>query len=366
MGCCKSKGAAAPKAAAKAAANPAAASDEPAKSEDPMMDPSPAPQEEPAATAPAEAVTVAAPAAAAAKQPLARTPATRAEISCTQVATLLKRMRCTQEQMMFFETWSELIGNKALALPGVKATVSMLTDLNQLELQITALAAPMLALARDFVGQVGVPPVQLTEMELASKELGPNQVTLWCKLKHIQSSAPAIDAGYALIAPMNWMVLDMLMPPAEDQDSLRDYAVQEHVMPSDFGCSFFPSEPERRLIFEMGNDESTRKSMLSAFFFFKSLGFAKPEDTVVKLLSSSQPASFNIRVTMGPKGLTGLEVTLMQPAKNIGRSLAEAVSFKYDEAGLGQVMETMGAAADMVGYGAEAVGYVVTVGFSSG
>jgi len=291
---------------------------------------------------------------------------------CDPVLKMLERMGATEEQMSFFQAWAEIVGNKALALPDSTNTVSVTTDIHLLEFRITASPADaMLNLGRDFVQQCGVSGVQLEEMDMAQAELKADKVTLWAKLKHMGPSstghAPAIDAGYELNKSMDWVVADMLMPSVDDQDALRDYAVQENVRPGNFGCSFFPTDPEKRLTFEMGTGDlysNTKKSLLSAFFFFKSLGFAKPDDNVVRLLSSSQPQKFVISVSMGPRGLTRLAVTLSQPAKMIARGLAEAVSFKFDEAGVDALLEIVGAPIDSVDYAADAEGYLVAVSFS--
>lgn len=355
----------------------AAKAEEPAKTPPatptpPPAAPEPAAPEAPAAAAapPASAQSLAAPASSAslASAPPApsRGPMGNANITCDGVATVLKNMGAAKEQMMFFESWAELIGKKALMISGNKAVLQVMTNMDALEFRIRAEASAMIQLAADFIAQCGVPPGQLEEMQMAQKEVNAQEVTLWCKCKHITGSAASIDAGYVLNGPLDWMLSDVLMPSTDDHDALRDYAVQEHVKPVNFGSSFFPSEPEKRLSFEMA-DENTRKSIISAFFFFKSLGFAKPEDIVVKLLSKSQPVGFMINVSMGPRGLTGLRVTLNQPVRMIAKDLADAVLFRYDENAVSQLVDAMGGAPiDVVGYAAESSGYVVTVGFSSG
>lgn len=282
---------------------------------------------------------------------------------------MLEHMGCTEEQMSFYATWVEVVGNTALAIPGATASVMVVSDMSALEFRITAATQQMALLAREFVAQCGVPDGQLKEMTMAQAEVGADTTTLWCKLKHIRTNTPAIDAGYTLNAPVHWTIADMLMPGVDDQDALRDYAVQEHTQPTNFGSSFFPTEPERRLTFEMNSSEelgqNPKKSLLSAFFFFKSLGFAKPEDNVVRLLSSSTPAKFVINVTMGPRGLTRLAVTLSQPTKMIARSLAEALYFPYDDAGVAKMRDIVGADVDSVDYAADSGGYAVALGVAT-
>eukprot|EP00747_Dinoflagellata_sp_TGD_P206961 gnl/TRDRNA2_/TRDRNA2_80580_c1_seq1.p1 gnl/TRDRNA2_/TRDRNA2_80580_c1~~gnl/TRDRNA2_/TRDRNA2_80580_c1_seq1.p1 ORF type:complete len:117 (+),score=15.15 gnl/TRDRNA2_/TRDRNA2_80580_c1_seq1:115-465(+) len=112
-------------------------------------------------------------------------------------------------------------------------------------------------------------------------------------------------------------------------------------------------------------DGTPKKSLLSAFFFFKSLGFAKPEDSVVRLLSACVSERFLIQIVMGPKGLTRLSVILVEPSNPISKELAASLKFDYKSDGIEKVKAIMGTDPDVIDYAANAKGYAVGIGFTA-
>jgi hypothetical protein len=94
----------------------------------------------------------------------------------------------------------------------------------------------------------------------------PERVALWCRIKRIGKSQPAIDAGYTILGILRWVEVDMLMPPCEDNEVIRDYAQEHGWVASNFGCSFFPTEPEHRITFQVSetNHQKSKQEMVSA------------------------------------------------------------------------------------------------------
>merc|ERR1711862_1038698 len=98
--------------------------------------------------------------------------------------------------------------------------------------------------------------------------------------------------------------------------------------PSMFGCSLLPKEPERCLSFHITKMDS-KKALLSALFYFKAMGFAKPVDEVVDTLSSCQATNFTVDVYMGPKGLTKIAVRLSDCTWKAAERLADILRFDF-------------------------------------
>jgi len=108
----------------------------------------------------------------------------------------------------------------------------------------------------------------------------------------------------------------MLMPPCEDLEVLRDWAQEHGWTACNFGRSFFPTEPEHRITFQV-NDTNKQKSkeLVNSFFFFKALGFVITPQPVVQAISSCEPLDFTVQACLGPKGLTRLAVKIFYPKK---------------------------------------------------
>merc|ERR1712232_465445 len=145
----------------------------------------------------------------------------------------------------------------------------------------------------------------------------------------------AADAGFKLIPKdtqkLSWLVADLLMPPGHDQDLLREHAEQDMLTPSTYMSSFFPVERERAVGVGLSGDP--RKALLAALFFFKSLGFTKPEDSIVRLLGKCPAHDYRVFASMGPKGLTRLVLRMTTPEHEIAEELAGSAGFLY-KAGL--------------------------------
>jgi len=93
------------------------------------------------------------------------------------------------------------------------------------------------------------------------------------------------------------------------------------------------------------------------------MGFERPRDSIVRLLSFCQPERCNVSAAMGPKGLTRLILRLHSPSTPVAKELAQNLGFTYLTRQLERVQESLGFEANVVEYVAEARGYTVAVGF---
>merc|ERR1712232_791638 len=130
------------------------------------------------------------------------------------------------------------------------------------------------------------------------------------------SDKPRVDAGFTIKQKMDWQMADLLMPPVPDQEVLRDYACQEQYFPCGWGTSLLPNNPESFLYFEMLGVSSDAK-ILAALFFFKALGFIKPEEDNMKVFFTAQSKECQVCVAMGPKGLTRIHFSMGAPRVGI-------------------------------------------------
>jgi len=288
-----------------------------------------------------------------------------------QVATdLVQLTKATQVQLAFFTSWLERVFDEAApyATEGGKQIV-IASDLSFFELSIMGEAQDMLEKAYDFLDSMNVPEDArnaFLEMYKFSKQayeaVMPPELSLWCRLKNIGTEVPGVDCGVTLNSQLEWLVADLLMPIGDDQDALRAHAVQEQHKPSFYSCSLLPQEPERSLTFELAN-AAPQRLIMSSFFFFKSLGFVKPEDTVVRALSNCQVLKCWVTAAMGPKGLTKLMLRLWECSSATAMELAPLVGCTYCSKELQQARTTLMAEASFLDYIAGANGYSLAMGF---
>lgn len=280
------------------------------------------------------------------------------------VRAIMMLAQASRDQLEFFEDWTRTVFNAALRSPKAGKLLLVSTDLTFCEVRISGEAETMASLATLFSATVGTPGSDKMVRGLSDlqKELQMTTVTLWCRLKRMGSASPGVDAGFFAEQPLEWELVDLLMPPIDDADALREFAVQQKYIPSGYGSSILPIEPERSLRFTMDGD-APKKLLLPAILFFKCVGCGKPDDDVVRILGSGQPAGCLVNVAMGPKGLTRVSLRLTEPRTSIAQDLARCLSFAYRADGLEQVYASMGCTQpSFVEYVAEARGTTVAVG----
>lgn len=290
----------------------------------------------------------------------------QASINSQVALELVQLTKANQVQLAFFTSWMERVFDEAAphAKEGGKQIV-IATDLSFFDISITGDASDMLRIADDFLTFMNVPDDDRGMYEFtkqAYEAVMPEALSLWCRLKHIGTEVPGVDCGITLNSQLEWLVADLLMPIGEDQDALRAHAVQEQHKPSFYSCSLLPKEPERCLTFELAN-AAPQRLIMSSFFFFKSMGFVKPEDTVVRALSNCHVLKCWVTAAMGPKGLTKLKLRLWECNPSTPMELAPLLACPHNGQELARVRSSLMAEASFVDYVAGATGYSLAVGF---
>lgn len=285
---------------------------------------------------------------------------------------ILQLMNPTTEQVEFFETWMETIGSQA---SNVDSKLSFCTDGSNFEYSITGKCKGLPQLVEEMIVKCEMPTEGMDKMEEMIKELRCEKMTLWCKLKNIpcqyvardRGLPPAIDLGYTLHSPLSWTVCDLLMPNVHEHELIRDYTQGEKNPPVGFGASLLPIETEHRLLFRHDTSDTSIAKMSALFFFnfFKSLGFPKPEDGVISVLTSCEPTEYIMVVSMGPKGLTRLSASLENPSSVIHKDLCAALDFPCGEKLLAYAGKYFGGHPSSIEYNADSGGYSCCVAYTS-
>jgi len=288
---------------------------------------------------------------------------------------ILELMNPTPEQVEFFETWMETIAHQA---PGVKSRLSFHTDGSNFEYTIIGKCKDLSPLVDEMVTKCEMPTDHMEKMEETIHELKCQEMSLWCKLKNIPSEyrymerdrglPPAVDLGYSLHCPLSWTVCDLLMPPVQEHDLIRDYTQSEKQDPIGFGSSLLPIETETRLLFRHDTTDASSTTKMSVLFFlnfFKSLGFPKPEDSVIDVLFNCNPTEYGVIVHMGPKGLTRLTGSLENPSAVMHKNLCTALDYPCAEKLIAYSEKYFGGHPSAVEYIADSGGYCCALVYST-
>ncbi|CAK9113724.1 Beta-carotene isomerase D27 [Durusdinium trenchii] len=294
---------------------------------------------------------------------------------------LLESQNASQEQWQFFETWLKFVFDEAVHVaPGggpsgagsvvdealreddplvflcseKRAQLRVPSDLESFELSIKASKELMLILgllrrlANRFLQACKVPDLRMmSQLSQLQHEIPVSEISLWCRIKRMGKPEQAVDAGFHLDHPVEWLLADLVLPKCEDHASLRNNAMSNRLVPQSYGASLFPVEPESSLSFAM----ETR----SALFIFKAMGFAKPSDPSLTAITHVEAASCDLLACLGPRGLTRMGLRFNQPTPNgcaAGQGdHVETVEYELDDH------------AHFLEYAAEKRGYTVTLGF---
>lgn len=296
------------------------------------------------------------------------------------IEQILAMMGASREQLTFFDVWAKHVHNPALvnAVPNGKQ-ILISTDLRFLEVRVTAPSSHMRGLLRSFVDKVkDMPNGKMNELNMVldtlqtCKDVNAHDftplLTVWCKIKHCRSDAPppSVDCGYLINQDLQWAVIDCMMPSHEDQDALREYALSEKHEPLMYGSSILPVEPEKMLGFELHETaaQNSRQILLTAFFFFKTLGLMKPEDSIVRILNTCQCGKLVVTVSIGPEGLVRLALSMIDPKRmEVGKELADELAFQYREKDLKEIYALLQGEPDNIDYVGETKGYGIRLSF---
>lgn len=288
-------------------------------------------------------------------------------VSPERLLEVFQCMEASPGQLRFFKVWLKMVYEEALPMcdPAGQLTI-IATDLSYMEVRLLVVTDTLMGLIVQFMRTCGIPDRQFKKVEKVVNELKPPRLSVWCKLKNIGRRKPTVDTGVSIQRSLDWAIVDVLMPPVEDQDALRKYALKQRYCPVMYGSSILPIEPEKHLGFEVTTEAthvSQKQLFVASFLFFKSLGFTKPEDKVDRLLGSCVSGRFLINILMGPKGLTRATMSIIQPKKQVAAELASSSGGVYREETLNHIKELLDGEADILDYVADSRGYSVSLGF---
>jgi hypothetical protein len=284
-------------------------------------------------------------------------------------------LNASDEQRQFYQHWHKVVVDAVAKLEHVNE-LRVTSDGSCLEHQLTADVETMLGIAEKLArGRAEGGGLELTEgpaVHLRSivenMQRSPERVGLWCRIKRIGKSQPAIDAGYTILGILRWVEVDMLMPPCEDNEVLRDYAQEHGWTACNFGCSFFPTEPEHRITFQVNETNHQKsKELVNSFFFFKALGFVITPQPVVQAISSCEPLDFTVQACLGPKGLTRLAIQIFYPKReSVFTEICYGARIPYEKSKQEMVSANLGGVEPHnVEYAADAQGYICNIGWTT-
>eukprot|EP00397_Hematodinium_sp_SG-2012_P038666 GEMP01042097.1.p1 GENE.GEMP01042097.1~~GEMP01042097.1.p1 ORF type:complete len:386 (+),score=88.61 GEMP01042097.1:207-1364(+) len=253
-------------------------------------------------------------------------------IKMSDLRELLVSMMPTDEQLAFFDSWVECLGGQEQHF---STRLSFHTDGSNLEYGVRGSCDKLVGMIKKFLIQCEIPLDPFESMTRNIQELQCVDMTFWCKIKHLQPRTacrndeftPGIDAGYVLHCAVPWGTADIIMPQVDDQDNIRDHMHKEGRSPCGIGASLVPVEPESRIVFHLEGTGTSKKGLMAMFVFFRSMGFPKPEEEVVRLLSSTAPSGYLIVVHIGPEGLTCLTATLESPKRLVYEEICTEINF---------------------------------------
>lgn len=289
-------------------------------------------------------------------------PSSRVRKVMTAAKIVLDARSASQEQVDFLQTFVNIVVEEAVHTSpagGLRFNVS--TDLEFMEVSVCASKELMLRLANRFLEACQLPDLRLLDqMVQVQSVMKVPEIWLWCRLKRIGRSQQAVDAGFFIDDTMEWIVADIVVPKSSDQEALRNHAMQDRLVPHGYSSTLFPIEPESSLVFEIDSG-NLKSSIFTAFFLFKSMGFAKPEDEVLRVVTSVNALKCLCSASLGPKGLTRLAIRVISPRGEVAEHIAKASGFKYFFKQLAEIESEIGDAPMAVGYAAELRGYTVSV-----
>jgi len=278
----------------------------------------------------------------------------------------LKVQGASLEQMQFFETYLLYVFDEAVHVTpkdGIMLQVS--TDFYNVTFGIKASRELMLRLANRFLEACKVPDLRLYgRFVQVHQETQGAEAWLFCYIKRISGTHPALDFGYTLETQCDWLLLELLLPRSADQETLRNIAMGERRAPTSYGCSLMPVEPESSLSFNVV-DQSFKSSVLTSLFIFKAMGLTKPEDMLLKALTSVKGKKVSLHAHLGPKGLTKLASRIWEPlGDSFVEEVATAARTELNAESLSALNAELGVAGPAwIDFLAESRGYSVSVGY---
>jgi len=279
------------------------------------------------------------------------------------------------DQKAFLAAWSDTVVAGGAQVGGSRSAIFLGAGLDYVEHRITGPAGEISRLAQHFVSTCGVPDAPLKNLMGVQQQLGPQEMTLWAKLKYTRpgpagvSHDPSADCGYCVHGSggtLDVMAVEVLLPNNDDawillrhsmEDSTEEWAT---VM---YGAGLLPTAcMEHRVTFE----SVSKVSLLTSLFFFQMLGFTKPPNEIVKELLAARPAEYCVSAFLGPERITRLAIVFREPGNpSFGSTLASLLvpHRQYDDDTFQKIGQILGIQANVVEYAASAEGYDACMGF---
>lgn len=268
------------------------------------------------------------------------------------------------EQRAFLQSWLDIVFKPVYSPDSGGSSIVVSTDMANFELSVSLDSEQAKDVAQQFMETCGAQQAMLQHMQMVTTQLHCEKTVMWCRLKRMGTRTPSLDVGFEVRSPVSWIVADLLLPPCSDLDLVRDHSWQESLLPSGYGCSLIPKEPERYLLFDVEQAvNSNRNSLYSCLFFFKALGFVKPDDKTMKALTNLLVPQMAVRCSMGPRGLIRMAMVFVDPLHPDAKSLAAAVDFPFAD-GLYGIPKKLDSLPSTVHFAAEDRGFTVAIGFA--
>lgn len=288
----------------------------------------------------------------------------RGEVFRRAVFAAVEEPLASREMMLFLETWMDLVFEQAWPVsPPGGCELLVATDLRTVEIRVAARSTLMFRLANRFVEACQCPDDKLfAKLLKLNEEIKAPEIVLWCRLKRIGLPQQSVDAGFYLHQHIQWILADIIVPQSPEQEIVQRYFLGERVEPAGYGCSLLPNEPESLLDFDI-DEGAFKPSLFTCLLLLKQLGFSRPEDYVITLLSNAHAMSCGLLAGFGQKGLTRLSVILRQLHNQIAKELTETTGQEYLDIELTRLETIVGHAPDLLMYSAESSGYIVFIGY---
>lgn len=268
-------------------------------------------------------------------------------------------------QKDMLEAWMHFVFEPA-ARDGALRGLSLLVSADFVRLEVTASISCKLAAhyARDLLAACGVPGggrEEVEHLESTVAEMLGDEVRLWCALSRMGSGSPSADIGFSASGRIPWSLADVLMPPSDDLEAVRSHCQPSQkqvsvsdgmgtdiVSPCTYGCSLLPMDggTKRRpfLGFESVSEQAS-SSIVFGLSFLKALGFAKPQDQIIKSLSRTKSHRCRVHTVMSEEGLSQVAMRLYTVPKETVEAIAKSFGVACKAEALARVWGATAAAA---------------------
>merc|ERR1712085_145772 len=290
------------------------------------------------------------------------------ELTSSFALEALSKTAACKEQRDFFEAFVDLVFRRLEAEGKQRNCMLVIAgDLSRLELDIVAELGSLMDLAQSFLDECGIPSPPGEGMYkfqrcAAGGEL--DRACLWCRLKGIGTNWPVADVGFNLTFATEDQLPVSLLPQSRDFLELQRYAIEESLSGLSCGSSLLPSStfPVPGIIERETQMGSSAKMLLSGLALFRHLRFDKPDDMVIRTLSSCRAKICHVRSHLSADGLTQLSLRLEGCVKSLSPETINALGFKGSA--ILDLANSLGRSPDLLDYARDANGSSLAMGYS--